>query len=114
MNTLKLLAALSILSVATLTGCNKAKSPDAVANEVAAARQNEADKIGEKNKDLNNVEAKGEYDVSVAKAEGDHKVALEKCNALSGDDQSKCKDMADADYNATKANAKAAEVATKQ
>ena len=108
------------------------QSPGAVANDVAAAQQKAAenvadvrkdaskdnvsatDKVNDKSKDLNNVEAKGAYDVALARVEGNHKVALEKCDAVSGDAQSKCKDMADADYNAAKANAKASEVSTKQ
>jgi hypothetical protein len=128
----KLITALSVLTVAVLAGCNNAKSPDAVANDVAAAQQKAADnvadvrkdaskdivsatdKVDDKSKDLNNVEAKGAYDVALARAEGNHKVALEKCNAVSGDAQSKCKDMAGADYDAAKANAKASGVSTKQ
>ena|ERR1700694_5222304 len=129
--TFKLIKALSVLTVAVLAGCNSAKSPDVVANDVAAEQQKAAtnvaevrkdaskdnaaatDKVDEKSKDLNNVEATGAYDVALARAEGNHKVALEKCTAARGDAQSKCKDMADADYNAAKANAKAAEVSTK-
>jgi predicted small secreted protein len=129
---LKLIMALSVLTVAVLAGCNNAKSPDAVGNDVAAAQKKAAenvadvrkdaskdnasatDKVDDKSKDLNNVEAKGAYDVALARAEGNHKVALEKCDAVSGDAQSKCKDMADADYNAAKANAKASEMSTKQ
>ena len=126
------LIALSVLTVAVLAGCNNAKSPHTVANDVAAEQQKAAkniadvrkdaskdnasatDKVDDKSKDLNNVEATGAYDVALARAEGNHKVSLEKCNAVSGDAQSKCKDMADADYNAAKANAKASEVSTKQ
>src|SRR5450631_3675564 len=129
---LKLIMALSVLTVAVLAGCNNAKSPDAVADDVAAAQKKAAenvaevrkdasrdnasaiDKVDDKSKDLNNVEAKGAYDVALARAEGNHKVALEKCNAVSGDAQSKCKDMAGADYDAAKANAKASGVSTKQ
>ena len=129
--TFKLITALSVLTVAVLAGCNNAKSPEAVANDVAAEQQKAAkniadvrkdaskdnasatDKVDDKSKDLNNV-ATGAYDVALARAEGNHKVSLEKCNAVSGDAQSKCKDMADADYNAAKANAKASEVSTKQ
>jgi hypothetical protein len=127
----KLIRAL-VLAVAVLAGCNNAKSPDVVASDVAAAQQKAAknvadvrkdaskdnvsatDKVDDKSKDLNNVEATGAYDVALARAEGNHKVALEKCNAVSGDAQSKCKDMAGADYDAAKANAKASEVSTKQ
>jgi hypothetical protein len=128
----KLITALSVLSIVVVAGCNNAKSPDAVANDIAAAQQKTADnvadvrkeaakenaraadKVDDKSKDLNNVEAKGAYDIALARAEGNHKVGLEKCNAVSGDARSKCKDMADADYNAAKANAKASEVSNKQ
>jgi len=124
----KLITALCALTLAILAGCNNAKSPDAVADSVAAAQQKAAanvahaqkdaskdnasatDKVDEKSKDLDNVEAKGAYDVALALAEGNHKVAIEKCNAVSGDAQSKCKDIADADYDAARANAKASEV----
>jgi hypothetical protein len=82
---------------------------DASKDDVSAT-----DKVEDKNKDLNNVEATGAYEVALARAEGNHKVALEKCNAVSGDAQSRCKDMASADYDAAKANAKASEVSAKQ
>lgn len=121
-----------LLSVAILGGCNKAKSPEAVASDVAAAQQSAAkdvakatdaadqsvgkavDKVDDKANDLNNSEAKGTYDIDVAKAEGARKVALANCDALGGDAQKKCKDQAEADYEAAKANAKAAETLTKQ
>jgi hypothetical protein len=45
-------------------------------------------------------------------ADGDHKVAIQKCETLQGHDQSACKDQADADYDAAKAKAKAAKVAS--
>jgi hypothetical protein len=128
----KVITALSVLTVAVLAGCNHAKSPDIVANNIAATQQkadenianaqkdasknnvSAIDKVDDKRKDLNNVEAKGTYDVALARAERNHEVALEKCNAVSGDAQSKCKDMAAADYDATKADAKASEVSSKQ
>ena len=128
----KLITALSVLTVAVVAGCNNAKSPDVVANNIAATQQKAVenvadvqkdaskdnvsaiDKVDDKSKDLNNVEAKGAYDVALARAEGNHKVALAKCNAVSGDAQSKCKDMAAADYDVTKADAKASEVSSKQ
>src|SRR5450755_285332 len=77
----KLVTALSVLTVAVLAGCNNAKSPGAVTNDVAAAQQKAAenvadvrkdaskdnvsatDKVDDKSKDLNNVEAKGAHDV---------------------------------------------------
>ena len=117
----KLITAIALATLASLAGCNNAKSPDTVANDVAAAQQAAAKQVAdaraEASKDdakANNEEAAAAYDVAVAKAEGAHKVALEKCNALGGDAQSKCKDQADADFAAAKANSKAAEVAAKQ
>ena len=113
-------------------GCDKPKSPDAVAHDVAAAEQkasnevsssekgaskdigNAADKVGDKLTDLNNVAAKDAQNIAIAKADGDRKVALAQCSALAGDAQKKCKDEADADYNAAKANAKADAVAARQ
>jgi hypothetical protein len=121
-----------VFSLALAAGCDRAKSPDAVAKDVANAEQKasnevaksqddaskdiskDADKVGDKLVDLNNVAAKDAYNISLAKADGDRKISLAKCDALSGDAQKGCKDQADADYNAAKANAKAAEVANKQ
>ena len=113
-------------------GCDKPKSPEAVAHDVAAAEQkasnevsssekdaskdigNAADKVGDKLTDLNNVAAKDAQNIAIAQADGDRKVALAKCSALAGNAQKKCKDEADADYNAAQANAKADAVAAKQ
>jgi hypothetical protein len=120
-----MLSIVALLAVAAASGCDHAKSPDAVANDVAAAQAkrssevadakqdaakdaNKAEaKVDEKAADLNNVNAKGSYDVAMAQADGDHKVALQKCDALSGDSQKACKDQADAKYDLAKANAKA-------
>jgi hypothetical protein len=119
-------------TVILMAGCNNAKSPDAVANNVATAEQKAstevansekdaskdlskaADKVDDKLTDLNNTAAKDATSIAIAKADGDRKVALAKCAALAGDAQKMCKDQADADYNAAKANAKAAEIAQKQ
>ena len=97
-----------------LCGCNNAKSPDAVANDVAKTEQKAEAKVDDKLKDLNNKDAKGVYDVTLTAAEGDHKAALEQCNALSGAAQKDCKDKADADYDLAKARAKADLSVTKQ
>jgi hypothetical protein len=120
------------VTVFLAAGCNNAKSPEAVSNNVSNAEQKAstevansekdastdigkaADKVGDKLTNLNNTAAKEGYDVALAKADGDRKIAMAKCTALSGDAQKSCKDMADADYNAVKANAKAAEVSQKQ
>lgn len=126
------LAMAGILACAMLGGCDQAKSPNTVANDVSNAQQkaaiNVADaqkdaskevataavKADDKAKDLNNAEVKGAYDVAMVKADGNHKIALEKCQALAGDAQRKCKDLADADYEAAKANLKATQVSQKQ
>jgi hypothetical protein len=115
-------AAAALLSVAA---CDNAKSPDAVANDVATARAKSSSDIADaqqkasqetsaaqptsdgQNVDVKNADAKAVYDVGTTKAEGDHKVALAKCEALSGDHQKTCKDAADAEYNLVKAHAKA-------
>jgi len=120
------------LMIAFAAGCNNAKSPDAVANDVAKAEQKAsaelatsensaakdmgkaADKVDDKMVDLNNAAAKDAYNIVVAQADGDRKVALAKCAALSGDAQKNCKDQADAAYNAAKAGAKSAQVTEKQ
>ena len=130
MRTLSIVAIALSLTVAA--GCDRAKSPDDVAKDVATAEQKasnevaksqdnaskdiskDADKVGDKLVDLNNTAAKDAYNISLAKADGDRKISLAKCDALSGDAQKGCKDQADTDYNAAKANAKAAEVANKQ
>ena len=41
----KLVTALSVLTVAVLAGCNNARSPGAVANDVAAAQQKAAENV---------------------------------------------------------------------
>jgi hypothetical protein len=115
-----------------LTACNKAKSPDAVDKDVAAAQQKAAtevaksedaaskdlgkaaDKVDDKLVDLNNAAAKDAYDLAVAKADGDRKVALANCQSASGDAQKTCKDLANAQYDAAKAEAKATAQAQKQ
>jgi Tfp pilus assembly major pilin PilA len=122
---------IGVLAIASAGGCNKAKSPDAVASDVAAAQGKAASevanakqdaaksanaaeaKVDDKTADLNNVTAKGNYDVVMAKADGDHKIATERCNSLAGDAQKACKDQADAKYDLAVANAKATMAAQK-
>ena len=120
------------MTMTVAAGCNNAKSPETVANDVTAAQQKAAaevansekaadkdldkgvDKVGDKLTDLNNSAAKDAYNIALAKADGDRKIAMAKCLSLSGAAQKACKDQADADYNAVKANSKAAEVSEKQ
>src|SRR6201996_8041733 len=126
------LVMVAILAGATLGGCNNAKSPDAVAkdvadaqakraSEVANARQDAAKdetkaeaKVDDKTGDLNNANATGAYDVAMAQADGEHKFPLQRCDGLAGDAQKACKDQADAKYDLAKANAKSMLAAQKQ
>ena len=121
----KVIAIVGMFALAMVGGCHKAKSPDAVANDVTNAEQKAANnvadaqkdasknvadaagKVDDKSKDLDNAEVKGAYEVEMAKAEGDRRIALNKCEALSGDAQRDCKNVADADYQAEKAQLKA-------
>jgi peptidoglycan hydrolase CwlO-like protein len=118
-----LLPMIGILSTVLACGCNNAKSPAAVATDVAEARQQattevtEARKDAEKNvdsaaakvdgssKNLNDVDARSEYDVAVAQADGNHNVAIQQCLALTGEAQKSCKDRADAAYDQAKTHA---------
>jgi hypothetical protein len=127
-----IIAIVGMLALAMLGGCHKAKSPDAVANDVTNAEQKAANnvadaqkdasknvadaagKVDDKAKDLDNAEVKGAYDVEMAKAEGDRKIALNKCEALSGGAQRDCKNVAEADYQAEKAQLKAMRNSDKQ
>jgi hypothetical protein len=127
-----LISMVALLAVAMTSGCNNAKSPDSVANDVTSAQAKRASevadakqdaakdankaeaKVNDKTNDLDNTNAKGAYDVAMAQADGDHKVATQKCEALSGDAQKACKDQADARYDLAKANAKAMLAAQKQ
>jgi hypothetical protein len=120
-----LVSMVALFAVAMVGGCNNAKSPDGVANDVAAAQAKRAaevadakqdaakdankaeTKVDDKTNDLNNANAKGAYDVAMAQADGDHKVASQRCDAMSGDAQKACKNQADAKYDLAKANAKA-------
>ena len=118
-----LLPMLGILTTALACGCNSAKSPAAVATDVAEARQQasievtNARKDAAKNvdsaasnadsssKELNDVDAKTAYDVAVAQADGEHNVAIQQCLALTGEAQKSCKERADAGYDQAKTRA---------
>jgi hypothetical protein len=115
-----------------ISGCDKAKSPDAVAQDVAAAEQKASTEVANSEKDaakdlgksantvddklvdFNNAAAKDAYNLAIANADGTRKIAIAKCSALDGDAQKTCKDQADADYSATKASAKATAQSEKQ
>jgi hypothetical protein len=118
-----LLPMIGILTTALTCGCNSAKSPSAVAADVAAARQQASIEVTDtrrdvaknvdsaaadadgSSKDLNDANAKAAYDVSVAQADGEHNVAIQQCSALTGEAQKSCKERADADYDQAKIHA---------
>jgi nickel-dependent lactate racemase len=115
-----LLPMIGILTTVLACGCDSAKSPAAVAGDVAAARQQASTEVTDtridaaKNvasaaanvdgspKDLNDASAKAAYDVAVAQADGDHGVAIQQCSALTGEAQKSCKERADASYDQAK------------
>jgi hypothetical protein len=129
---MRIFLASAIAATVLMAGCNKAKSPDDVAKDVADAQQKAstemtksensaakdlsgaADKVDDKLVAFNNDAARDAYNMAIAKADGDRKVALANCGSLTGDAQKACKDQADADYTAAKANAKAAAQSQKQ
>jgi hypothetical protein len=118
-----LLPMIGILTTVLACGCNGAKSPAAVATDVAAAQRQastevtDARKEAAKNvdstaanadgsaKDLKDVSASSEYDVAVAQADGAHNVAIQQCLAQTGEAQKSCKERADAAYDQSKTHA---------
>jgi hypothetical protein len=127
-----LLPMIGILTTALVCGCNSAKSPAAVAADVAAARQQastevtDAQKEAAKNvdsaaanvdgssKDLSDASARAAYDVAVAKADGDYKVAIQQCSALTGEALKSCKERADLGYDQAKTHANVARLSKLQ
>ena len=117
------LSVIGILVTILACGCNSAKSPAAVATDVAAARQQASTEVtdarkdaaknvdsaaanaGGSSKDFNDASAKAAYDVAVAQADGDHNVAIQQCSALTGEAQKSCKERADAGYDQAKTHA---------
>ncbi len=97
---------------ALLGGCNDAKSPAEVQNNVAEAQQSANKDVAGEIKDARKSTSDNVYDVAIARAEGDHKVATEKCESLNGDAQTACKDQADAALKLDRANAEAEHVRT--
>ena len=116
-----------------LAGCNKAKSPEDVAKDVAKAEQkanNEVAKseehaqsaldksyakVNDQEIKFNNDAAHQAYNVAIAKADGNRKVAFATCESQSGSAQQACKDQAEADYQTARADAKTnAEAAEQQ
>jgi len=105
----QLIAGVAVMLLAS--ACNNAKSPDAAANDIAAAGNSANKEVADAQRDRQKDMSSDTYDVAVARADGDHKVAIQKCDTLEGHAQKACKDQADADYEAAKANAKANKVA---
>jgi hypothetical protein len=118
-----LLPMVGILATALACGCDSAKSPAAVAADVAAARQQASAEVTDarkdaandvdsaaanangSSKDINDVGARTAYDVAVARADGDHNVAIQQCLALTGEAQKSCTERADAGYDQAKTHA---------
>jgi hypothetical protein len=118
-----LLPMIGILATALACGCNGAKSPAAVATDVAVAQQQASAEVadarkdatknvdtavanaGGSSKDVDDVGARSAYDVAVAQADGDHNVAIQQCLALTGEAQKSCKERADAAYDQAKTHA---------
>ncbi len=117
-----LLPMIGIFAAALACGCNGAKSPAAVATDVAAARQQASTEVADARKEaaqsadsaaastegstkINEVGARNAYDVAIAQADGDHKVAIQQCLALTGEAQKSCKERADAGYEQAKTHA---------
>jgi hypothetical protein len=108
-----------------LSGCNKAESPDKVANDVAKATESaekkdaRAEERAEKtdaavtndlSKDVDKANAKevrSAADDAIIQAEGENKIALAKCEALAGDAQKACRDQANSELDRVKERAKA-------
>jgi hypothetical protein len=115
----------AIVGLLVLAGCNQAKSPETVqqdvskaqetgSQQVASAEQKEAktdaQQDGKVASAIDSANAKtgdASIDTAVAQAEADNKVALSKCEALSGDQQKACRDSANAQLEQAKARAKA-------
>ena len=117
-----LLPMIGMLTTVLACGCNSAKSPAAVATDVAAAQQQASAAVTDarkeaaktldsaanargSSKNLNDVGARNSYDVAVAQADGVHNVAIQQCLALTGEAQKSCKERADAGYEQAKTHA---------
>ena len=101
------LATVLLMSVA-VGGCQKAKSPDAVAKDVNSAAQTADSKSAKAEEKAEQQIASAQGDVAKTEAEGRRKIDLAKCEALSGDQQQACKDRANASYDMAVAQAKQA------
>jgi hypothetical protein len=130
--TWKTTVALGVISLLAIAGCNRAKSPDAVqqdvtraeqsgAKEIARAEQSEAKTDAKQESNVasavdsaNSKEGSASVDTALAQAEADNKVALAKCESLSGDQQKTCRDSANAELDVAKAHAKAIKAAQGQ
>lgn len=95
----------AVIALGALSGCNRAKSPETVAQDTQAAEQKGAEKVADARADAQHENAEQGEDVAQAKAKADHETALAQCESLAGDQQSACKKRADADYETAKAQA---------
>jgi hypothetical protein len=114
---------IAVLATALAGGCTSAKTPAAVATDVAAARQQASTEVTDarmdaakavgtvdanpdaSSKELNDAAATAAYDVAVAQADGDHNVAIQQCLALTGAPQTSCKERVDASFDQARIHA---------
>jgi hypothetical protein len=120
---------LVLTALLLLSGCDRAKSPKAAANDISEAKQSAAQELADAQaqaaKDVNaasldaqakslklaRANATAASELALAKADGDHKVAIQQCLALDGIAQRTCKDQADLKYEAARGDAKATRAA---
>lgn len=101
----KLLVSAIALSIVLSAGCNSAKSPHVVGNNVAAAQQKAVIEVATSERDVA---------ADIGKSANDRKAARATCSALARDTQKACEAKVDADYGAATANAKTAEAPAHQ
>lgn len=117
---------MTLVAACVLGGCDRAKSPDQVAKDTAAAEtsaqqetakaeENAGAKVNSAQNVVKDEEAAAAHTravetekVNEAQAEGDHKVALAQCEKLNGEDQKACKAQADTAFQTAQALAKQA------
>ena len=70
----------ALTALLAAAACNNAKSPDKVADNVAAASQSASREVAEAQREQQKDMSSDAYEVAVARADGDHKVAIQKCD----------------------------------
>ena len=129
-NKIGLVLTASLMAACVLSACDRAKSPDQVAQDTAAAaqkadqntakvEQNATDKVNSAQTVVRDEQAAEAHTravesekVNEAQAEGTRKVALAECEKLSGEGQKACKAQADTAYDTAVAQARQAKADT--